>query len=60
MAVPLTVSEITNMIGVEQAIIQQTLERRDEDLAPYLCDPNASTKRSGCQRFPLSNVAFRT
>ena len=46
MAVPLTVSEITNMIGVEQAIIQQTLERRDEDLAPYLCDPNASKKEA--------------
>lgn len=46
MAVPLTVSEITNMIGVEEAIIQQTLERRDEDLAPYLRDPDASKKEA--------------
>ncbi len=41
MAVPLTVSEIANMIGVEEAIIRQTLERRDEDLVPYLRDPDA-------------------
>ena len=40
MAVPLTVSEIANMIGVEEAIIRQTLERRDEDLASYLHDPD--------------------
>ena len=42
MAVPLTVSEIANMIGVEEAIIRQTLERHDEDLIPYLHDPDAS------------------
>ena len=42
MAVPLTVSEIANMIGVEEAIIRQTLERRDEDLAPYLHEPDTS------------------
>ena len=42
MAVPLTVSEITNMIGVEETIIRQTLERRDEDLAPYLHDSDTS------------------
>lgn len=36
MSVPLTLSEIANMIGVEEAIIRQTLERRDEDLVPYL------------------------
>lgn len=40
MAAPLTVSEITNMIGVEEAIIRQTLERRDADLVPYLHEPN--------------------
>ena len=45
MAVPLTVSEITNMIGVEEAIIRQTLERRDEDLAPYL--HNLDVSREG-------------
>ena len=42
MTVPLTVSEIANMIGVEEAIIRQTLERRDEDLAPYLHEPDTS------------------
>lgn len=42
MAAPLTVSEIANMIGVEDTIIQQTLERRDEDLAPYLHEPDPS------------------
>ena len=47
MAVPFTVSEIANMIGVEEAIIKQTLERRDEDLAPYLRDPDASGEESG-------------
>ena len=36
MPTPLTLSEIANMIGVEEAIIRQTLERRDEDLVPYL------------------------
>ena len=45
MAVPLTVSEIANMIGVEEAIIRQTLERRDEDLAPYLHDPILREKK---------------
>lgn len=47
MAVPLTVSEITNMIGVEEAIIRQTLERRDEDLAPYLHESDASEEETG-------------
>ena len=42
MAVPFTVSEIANMIGVEETIIRQTLERRDEDLVPYLRDPDDS------------------
>ena len=46
MAVPLTVSEIANMIGVEEAIIRQTLERRDEDLTPYLHDSDASRQKA--------------
>ncbi len=46
MATPLTVAEITNMIGVEESIIRQTLERRDEDLVPYLRDPDASRKEA--------------
>lgn len=47
MAVPLTVSEIASMIGVEEAIIRQSLERRDEDLAPYLRDPDVSGEEAG-------------
>lgn len=47
MAVPFTISEIANMIGVEEAIIRHTLERRDEDLAPYLRDPDDSGEESG-------------
>ena len=47
MAFPLTVSEIANIIGVEAAIIRQTLQRRDEDLVPYLRDSNASSEEAG-------------
>lgn len=42
MSTPLTLSEIANMIGVEEVIIRQTLERRDEDLVPYLPALDAS------------------
>ena len=52
MAVPLTVSEIANMIGVEEAIIRQTLERRDEDLAPYLHAPDASGEEADANVSP--------
>ncbi len=52
MAVPLTVSEIANMIGVEEPIIRQTLERRDEDLAPYLYDPDASGEAADANASP--------
>ncbi|MBI1927881.1 hypothetical protein HYR99_27030 [Candidatus Poribacteria bacterium] len=36
----LTVPEIAYMIGVEEAIIRRTLERRDENLVPYLHEPS--------------------
>ena len=52
MAAPLTVPEIANMIGVEAAIIRQTLERRDEDLAPYLHDPDASGEAADANASP--------
>ena len=52
MAVPLTVSEIANMIGVEEAIIRQTLERRDEDLAPYLHDPDTAGEEADANVSP--------
>ena len=52
MAVPLTVSEIANMIGVEEVIIRQTLERRDEDLAPYLHEPGPSGEEADANVSP--------
>ena len=52
MAVPLTVSEIANMIGVEEAIIRQTLERRDEDLALYLHEPDTSGEEADANVSP--------
>ena len=52
MAVPLTVSEIANMIGVEEAIIRQTLERRDDDLAPYLHEPDPSGEEADANVSP--------
>ena len=55
MAVPLTLSEITNMIGVEETIIRQTLERRDEDLAPYLHEPNASGEEADVSISPFQS-----
>ena len=36
----LTVPEIAYMIGVEEAIIRRTLERRDENLVHYLHEPS--------------------
>ena len=55
MAVPLTVSEIANMIGVEEAIIRQTLERRDEDLTPYLHDSDASEEGADADVSPAQS-----
>ena len=55
MALPFTVSEITNMIGVEEAIIRQTLERRDEDLVPYLHEPNASGEETEVNVYPFQS-----
>ena len=52
MSTPLTLSEIANMIGVEEVIIQQTLERRDEDLAPYLSTLNASGEEADANASP--------
>ena len=58
MAAPLTVSEIANMIGVEAAIIRQTLERRDEDLTPYLHDPDASGEKADSNVSPSQSQAL--
>ena len=52
MLTPLTLSEISNMIGVEEVIIQQTLERRDEDLAPYLSTLDASGEEADANVSP--------
>ena len=52
MSTPLTLSEIANMIGVEEVIIRETLERRDEDLAPYLSVLDASREKAGANASP--------
>ncbi len=52
MSTPLTLSEIANMIGVEEVIIRQTLERRDEDLAPYLPTLDASEEAADANVSP--------
>ena len=36
MPTTVTVAEIADLIGVEDAIIKRTIERRDDDLQPYL------------------------
>ena len=36
MPTTVTVAEIADMIGVDDAIIRRTLDRRDDDLQPYL------------------------
>lgn len=52
MSTPLTLSEIANMIGVEEVIIRQTLERRDEDLVPYLPTLDASEEAADANVSP--------
>ena len=52
MSTPLTLSEIANMIGVEEVIIRQTLERRDEDLVPYLPALDASGEEADANASP--------
>lgn len=52
MSTPLTLSEIANMIGVEEVIIRQTLERRDEDLVPYLPTLDASGEEADANASP--------
>ena len=52
MSTPLTLSEIANMIGVEEVIIRQTLERRDEDLTPYLSVLDASGEKADANASP--------
>lgn len=52
MSTPLTLSEIANIIGVEEVIIRQTLERRDEDLVPYLPALDASGEEADANVSP--------
>ena len=55
----LTVPEIAYIIGVEEAIIRRALERRDENLVPYLHEPSDSqlsseTKEGANMNPPIS------
>lgn len=58
MSTPLTLSEIANMIGVEEVIIRQTLERRDEDLVPYLPTLDASGEEADTNASPSQPQTF--
>ncbi len=58
MSAPLTLSEIANMIGVEEAIIRQTLERRDEDIIPYLPALDASGEEADTSVLPSQPQAL--
>lgn len=58
MSAPLTLSEIANMIGVEEAIIRQTLERRDEDIIPYLPVLDASGEEADTSVLPSQPQAL--
>lgn len=51
----LSVSEIANIIGVEETIIRQTLKRRDADLLPYLHD-QASEGEGTTSETPLLDL----
>jgi FtsZ-binding cell division protein ZapB len=51
----ITLAEIADMIGVEDAIIRRTLDRRDDDLQPYLHeDPEDKGQNEGETDSPVS------
>ena len=62
MPTTVTVAEIADMIGVDDAIIRRTLDRRDDDLQPYLHGNSEviETKRKGdrCAGFRTANAAI--
>jgi FtsZ-binding cell division protein ZapB len=53
----ITLAEIADMIGVEDAIIRRTLDRRDDDLQPYLHeDPEDKGQNEGETDAPVSEL----
>ena len=58
MPTTVTVAEIADLIGVEDAIIKRTMERRDDDLQPYLHeDPENSEQNQTDSDAPVSALA---
>ena len=58
MPTTVTVAEIADLIGVENAIIKRTIERRDDDLQPYLHeDPETSAQDQTVTDAPVSDPA---
>lgn len=58
MPTTVTVAEIADLIGVEDTIIRRTIERRDDDLQPYLHeDPEKSAQSQSDTDAPLSEVS---
>lgn len=57
MPTTVTVAEIADLIGVENAIIKRTIERRDDDLQPYLHeDPENSEQNQTDTDAPVSEL----
>lgn len=49
-------SEVSEIIGVEEGIINRTLERRDEEIEPYLRVVSARSKEPGSSTKPLMQL----
>ena len=57
MPTTVTVAEIADLIGVEDTIIRRTIERRDDDLQPYLHeDPEYNAQNQTDTDAPVSEV----
>lgn len=50
MPTTVTVAEIADLIGVEDAIIKRTIERRDDDLQPYLHEDPENSEQNQTDR----------
>lgn len=49
-------SEVSEIIGVEEGIINRTLERRDEEIEPYLRVVSARSEEPGSSTKPLMQL----
>lgn len=57
MPTTVTVAEIADLIGVEDTIIRRTIERRDDDLQPYLHeDPENGVQSQSDKDAPVSDL----